>query len=83
MIPPRYAPYVFGLLLSGVMSLMVSGISTFRAIGMPGEFLPIWGSNWVFSWAVAFPTLLAMKPLVQRLVGAMTAAPREKVRETA
>lgn len=29
MIPARYGPVLFSLILSGVMSLLVSGISTF------------------------------------------------------
>lgn len=37
MIARRYAPLLFALLLSGFMSLMVSGISTLRATGpVPG-----------------------------------------------
>ena len=31
MIPARYAPILFGFLLSGMMSFLVSGLSTFRA----------------------------------------------------
>ena len=34
MIPRKYAPVLFGLVLSGLMSLLVSGIATFRATGL-------------------------------------------------
>ena len=33
MIPKKYAPILFGLLLSGLMSFLVAGISTLRAVG--------------------------------------------------
>ena len=68
MLPARFQPVVFGFILSGVMSLLVSGISTFRAAGMAPEFLSIWLGNWAVSWAVAFPTLLVFAPRVRRLV---------------
>jgi len=32
MIPARYGPALFSLILSGVMSFLVSGVSTFRAM---------------------------------------------------
>jgi hypothetical protein len=31
MLPKKLAPALFGLILSGLMSLLVSGISTYRA----------------------------------------------------
>ena len=34
MIPKKYGPILFSLILSGLMSLLVSGIATFRAAGL-------------------------------------------------
>ncbi|MEM9443377.1 MAG: DUF2798 domain-containing protein, partial [Pseudomonadota bacterium] len=42
MMPQRFAPYLFGLLLSGMMSFIVSGIATFRATGMVDGFFGLW-----------------------------------------
>ena len=39
MIPARYGPILFGAILSGLMSLLVSGISTFRVTGWGTTFL--------------------------------------------
>ena len=39
MIPARYSHILFGLILSGLMSLMVSGLSTLRAVGPVAEDL--------------------------------------------
>ena len=68
MIPARFAPVVFGFILSGLMSLIVSGIATLRAVGMPPDILAKWMGSWAFSWGVAFPTVLVVAPLARRLV---------------
>jgi hypothetical protein len=70
--PPRYAHYLFGLLLSGLMSFFVSGVATFRAIGAVDGFFGLWVSAWLPSWCVAFPTVLIAAPLVRRIVAAVT-----------
>ena len=67
---PRFAPVLFGLLLSGMMSFIVSGISTLRAVGWD-NLAALWMSSWVFAWAVAFPTVLIVAPVVRRLVAAL------------
>lgn len=73
MLPPRFAPILFGFLLSGLMSLMVSGISTARTIGFPPDFLARWIlGGWLPSWALAFPAVLIVAPLTRRLVAALT-----------
>jgi hypothetical protein len=67
-IPRRYEQVVFSLLLSMLMTLIVSGISTVRAIGFDASLFGLWLSNWLASWAVAFPVLLVVAPLVRRAV---------------
>ena len=67
MIPARYASVLFGLILSGLMSCMVSGLSTWRAIGIDG-FFGQWMGNWVVSWAIAFPAVLIVAPITRRIV---------------
>lgn len=73
MIPARFAPVLFGFLLSGMMSLLVSGLSTFRAIGLGGEFPMVWMGNWAVSWATAFPIVLVVAPVTRRIVAALVA----------
>ncbi len=72
MIPARFAPILFGLILTGFMSCIVSGISTLRAIGLPPGFVGQWMASWLAAWAVAFPTVLAVAPLTRRLVARLT-----------
>ena len=63
MIPKKYAPMLFGLVLSGLMSLLVSGISTLRATGGGTGFLGIWVGAWLTAWAIAFPVVLLLAPV--------------------
>jgi hypothetical protein len=67
-LPKRFQPYAFGLLLSGMMSFIVSGISTALAVGVHGDFPLQWLSAWAPSWAIAFPSVLVVAPFVQRIL---------------
>jgi uncharacterized membrane protein len=73
MIPARFAHVVFGLFLSGFMSLIVSGIATVRAAGMVPGLPQKWLGAWLFSWAVAFPTVLVVVPVTRKIMGRLTA----------
>jgi hypothetical protein len=72
MIPARYSQLAVSFVLSGMMSLIVSGISTLKALGPVEGFVAAWAGNWAFSWAVAFPAVLVVAPLARRLVARLT-----------
>lgn len=69
MIPAKFAPMLFGLMLSGLMSLLVSGIATLRATGLTPDFTGLWASAWLTAWLFAFPAVLVAAPLARRAVG--------------
>lgn len=73
MFPRTLAPALFGFLLSGMMSLLVSGIATYRAAGLTPGFFGMWTTGWVTAWLVAFPVVLVVAPLARRAVGALVA----------
>lgn len=68
MIPAKYAPLLFGLVLSGLMSLLVAGIATVRATGLGPNFVAMWTSAWLAAWLFAFPVVLVVAPLARRAV---------------
>ena len=74
MIPARYAHILFGFVLSGLMSCIISGLSTWRALGLEGLF-GNWMGNWAVSWAVAFPVVLVVAPIARRLVARLVRQP--------
>jgi len=66
--PHRAQPYVFGFILSGLMSFLVSGVATARSVGLPADFMALWMSAWLTSWVIAFPAVLLVAPVTRRLV---------------
>jgi hypothetical protein len=68
MIPQKYSQLLFALILSCLMSLLVSGISTLRTIGLASQFAEIWMTAWLTAWLFAFPVVLLVGPLTQRMV---------------
>lgn len=69
-----FAPVLFAAMLSGIMSCLVSGISTFRSGGWEAV-QRAWMPNWGFSWLIAFPIVLVVAPGVRRAVEWMTTEP--------
>lgn len=74
MIPQKYAHILFGFILSGGMSLLVSGVSTFRALGPSEALAGYWFGAWLSSWAIAFPAVLIAAPLTRRIVARLVRA---------
>lgn len=68
MIPNKFAPLLFGLILSGLMSLLVSGISTYNAAGLSPNFMAMWIGAWLAAWLIAFPVVLVIAPLTRQAV---------------
>lgn len=73
MLPQKFAPLLFGLILSGLMSLLVSGISMFRATGLVHGFVSLWASAWLTAWLFAFPVVLLIAPLARAAVARLAA----------
>lgn len=69
-----WAPVLFAAMLSGIMSGLVSGISTFRS-GSWEAIQRAWLPNWGMSWLIAFPIVLIVAPGVRRAVDWMTTEP--------
>jgi Protein of unknown function (DUF2798) len=72
MLPKRFAPILTGFLLSGFMTLIISGIATFRNVGLTEEFVDKWMVAYLNGWVISFPTVLMVAPLVRRLVSLLT-----------
>ena len=66
-LPPKYVMVVMPLLMSGMMSCVISFVNTARALGWVPGLASIWFVNWMLSWAIAFPTVMLVMPLVKRI----------------
>jgi hypothetical protein len=72
-IPNRFAPIVFGGLLSAIMVAIVSAVVLAINQGIQQGFLWQWFRSCVTTWPVAFPTVTVVAPWVRRVVGRLTA----------
>lgn len=71
-IPVRYAPVLFGALLSAIMVAIVSGFVLALNRGLSDGFLLQWLKSCATTWPVAFPTVLVVAPRVRGWVARMT-----------
>ena len=72
-IPARFAPLVFGALLSAVMVAIVSAFVIASTQGIQSDFAARWLRSCALTWPVAFPTVTLIAPWVRRVVGHVTA----------
>ena len=70
-IPRRYSHFVFGVIQSGLTSLIAAGIASLSAIAS-GHFLWNWLASWLVSWAVMSPVVLLAAPAIRSLSLALT-----------
>ncbi len=67
-IPKRIKCMLQPFLISGLMTLVVSGVSTAMSASKVGGFcIGLWLGAWGLSWLVAFPTLVLILPFVRRV----------------
>ena len=71
-IPKRYAPVLFGALLSAIMVCIVSAVVLLLNQGLQPDFPAQWLRSCAITWPVAFPTVTLVAPQVRRLVAKMT-----------
>ena len=70
MIPARFTSVVFGFLLSGLMTLIVTGVTIAQ---QPNPTVGKWLAAFATGWLVTFPTVLVVAPIVRRLVARLMA----------
>ena len=70
--PTRFAPILFGALLSIIMVGLVSAFVIAITQGIHAGFAAQWFRSCVTTWPVAFPTVTLVAPWVRRVVGYLT-----------
>jgi hypothetical protein len=74
-LPARFNAIALPLVLTFLMTNVVSGASTWRAVGLVPQFMHLWMSAWILSWVIAFPVVLFVLPLSRRIVAALVEPP--------
>lgn len=72
-IPARFAPVLFGALLSAIMVGLVSAFVLVTTQGIHPGLPAQWLRSCATTWPVAFPTVTLVAPWVRRVVGRLTA----------
>lgn len=70
-LPKSMAAFLSPLILSGLVTAIVSAVSTARGIGFCPAFVSTWMCSWRMAWAIAFPCLLILIPVVRRFLAAI------------
>ena len=69
MIPKRFETIVFAFFMSLMMSFLMSGVVTFINLGIVDHFVILWFKAFIRAFAIAFPCVLLLVPLVRKIVG--------------
>ena len=72
MFPKRFSNILFSLILSIFMTFMVSGVSSYTAIGINERFFEFWMTSWFRGWIIAFPAIIFIAPLTKKIVNLLT-----------
>lgn len=72
-VPARFAPLLFGALLSAIMVAIVSAFVLATTQGLNAALPAQWVRSCLTTWPVAFPTVTLVAPWVRKAVARMTA----------
>ena len=72
-IPARFAPVLFGALLSVIMVALVSAFVLAVTQGIGPGFAAQWARSCLTTWPVAFVAVTLVAPWVRKVVGRVTA----------
>ena len=68
MINKKYEFYIFSLLVTMFMSLVISGVLVLANLGYTDTFITLWANAWWKAWIVAFPAVLVIIPNVRKIM---------------
>lgn len=71
-IPVRYAPLLFGAILSALMVSVISAAVVVVNQGLTADFPARWLAGFLTAWPIAFPIVLVVAPAVRKLVSYLT-----------
>lgn len=77
-VPARFAPVAFAFFMSVLVAFIMSLAITAMNTGLEDGYLLRVLRSYAAAWPVAFVSVLAARPLVQKLVALTVAAPGER-----
>jgi hypothetical protein len=70
-IPRRYSHFIFGVIQSGLTSLIAAAVASFPMWGS-GKFFHNWILAWLISWVLMLPAVVFAAPVIRSLSLALT-----------
>jgi len=70
-IPRRYVHFVFGVIQSGLTSLIAAGIASYPMLAR-NLFFSNWMKAWLVAWAIMLPVVLFAAPGIRWLAMKLT-----------
>lgn len=70
-IPRRHSHFVFGVIQSGLTTVIAAGIASLPAPSA-GQFLMHWLVSWLVAWAAMLPVVILAAPGIRSLAIALT-----------
>lgn len=70
-IPRRHSHFVFGVIQSGLTTLVATAIASFPEPTV-GQFVTHWMLSWVVAWAAMLPVVMLAAPGIRALTFALT-----------
>lgn len=77
-LPPQAMHIVVPFFLSCAMSCIISLVSTLLNVGFSGFVFFEWLGAWMFSWMVAFPSVLILLPIMRKFATFFVHSPMKK-----
>ncbi len=71
----KFAPLITALLMAVVLPFFMTLAVSLANIGLTDRLVGAWMRTWAIASLAAFPLILALSPLIRRLVGRMTGGP--------
>lgn len=68
MISAKYQKIVFSLIMALFMSGIMSFVISVFNVGLIENIFTIWIKAWSFAFIAAFPTIMLISPIVQKIV---------------
>ncbi|MBF7053530.1 DUF2798 domain-containing protein [Halomonas sp. KAO] len=76
--PPRFAPYVFAVLMSLYMVTLMTFVITWANTGLGEGFLGRWWQALYIAWPIALVLTLVGAPRLQRVVARLVRKPSHR-----
>jgi hypothetical protein len=73
-IPVRFAPLLFGAILSAIMVSVVTAAVLLVKRGLTADFAARWLKSFLTTWPIAFPLVWVLAPNVRKWVSYLTSA---------